>query len=565
MLISLNVKNLALIKESEVFFSDGLNIITGETGTGKSLVIGSVSLALGGRITKDIVRNGENEARIELVFSIDNDKQREVLKELDVPLGDDNMVILSRNIRDGRSVAKINSQTVTASTLKTVSEMLIDIHGQHEHQSLLYKRNHMRILDSFAAKEIEGSLEEIKRDYTRLLQVKKGLEEGPVDERDRTRQVDLLKFEIEEIEKAAFKKGEDEELEERYSRLKNAAKISSTVNSALNLISSDSMESAVSLVGKAAGMICELEGIDEGTDELIKQLREIESLLGDFSIDANDFLRNADFSEEEFMQTESRLNLINRLKSKYGDSVELIEESLEEKKKELARLEDIEALRESLLNEKDELEAALREKCRNVSEIRSKKADKLSELMLEALKDLNFNDIGFRIDVRGNEEKISESGYDEVEFMISMNRGEPLKSLENVASGGELSRIMLALKTVLAKEDEINTLIFDEIDTGISGRTAQKVAEKLNILSRNHQVICITHLPQIAAMADHHFVIEKHSDEDSTETCVRELKGDEMTEELSRLLSGAEITEAVRENAAEMKRFAQEMKNKDRR
>ncbi len=560
MLISLNVKNLALIKEAEVFFSDGLNIITGETGTGKSLVIGSVSLALGGRVTKDIVRNGEKEARIELIFSLDNKRQEEILRELDIPLSDDDMVILSRTIRDGRSIAKINSQTVTASTLKTVSEMLIDIHGQHEHQSLLYKRNHMRILDSFAAKEIEEGLSVIKKDYARLLEVKKGLEEGPVDERDRTRQVDLLKFEIDEIEKADLKKGEDEELEEVYIRLKNSEKITSAVNNAVNLINGDGRESAVNLVGNAVAGLNEIEGMDKQTDELSSQLSQIESLLGDFSMDANEFLRSTDFSEEEFLQTENRLNHINRLKSKYGDSYDAIMESLEDKKKELLRLEDIESLRERLLDEKDSLEESLKESCAAVSSIRKEKADRLSKLMLEALKDLNFNEIGFRIDVRPDEAKIGENGFDEVEFMISMNKGEPLKSLENVASGGELSRIMLALKSVLAKEDEINTLIFDEIDTGISGRTAQSVAEKLNIISRNHQVICITHLPQIAAMADHHFVIEKHSDENSTQTRVRELGKEEMLEELSRLLSGAEITDAVRENAAEMKKLAEEKK-----
>ncbi|MBR5375675.1 MAG: DNA repair protein RecN [Lachnospiraceae bacterium] len=560
MLISLNVKNLALIKESEVFFSDGLNIITGETGTGKSLIIGSISLALGGRATKDIVRTGEKEARIELVFSLDNKKQEEVLRNLEIPFEADDIVILRRTIRDGRSIASINSQTVTASTLKTVSEMLLDIHGQHEHQSLLYKRNHMRILDSFASKELEQGLALIKKDHARLLEVKKELEEGPVDERDRTRQADLLKFEIDEIEKAGLKEGEDDELEEVYSKFKNAERLTAAVNSALNLVSSDQGESAISLVGKGTASLADISGMDEETDRLCSQLSEIESLLGDFSKDANDYLRSSEFSREEFNRVEERLDLINRMKAKYGDTFEDIAQSLEEKKAELEKLSNVEALRESLLNEKDELEAVLKKTCEEVSLIRKEKAEKLSELMMDALQDLNFNEVNFRIDVRSDEENITENGYDEVEFMISMNRGEPLKSLENVASGGELSRIMLALKTVLAREDEIHTLIFDEIDTGISGRTAQSVAEKLNLLCANHQVICITHLPQIAAMADHHFVIEKHSDEDSTQTTVKELKEEEMVDELSRLLSGEAITDAVRENALEMKKMAKSKK-----
>ncbi|MBO4375590.1 MAG: DNA repair protein RecN [Lachnospiraceae bacterium] len=562
MLISLNVKNLALIKESEVLFSDGLNIMTGETGTGKSLIIGSISLALGGRATKDIVRTGEKEARIELVFSLDNKNQEETLKSLEIPVEEDGIVILKRTIKDGRSIASINSQTVTASTLKTVSEMLLDIHGQHEHQSLLYKRNHMKILDSFAAKEIEEGLSLIRPDHARLLEVRKELEEGPVDERDRTRQVDLLKFEIDEIEKADLKNGEDDELEDVYGRFKNMERLTRAVNDALNLVSGNSGDTAISLVGRGTAALSDISGMDEQTDRLNTQLCEIESLLGDFSKDANDYLRNSDFSKDEFETVETRLDLVNRMKAKYGDTFEEIGRSLEEKKKELERLSDIEALRDRLLDEKDMLEERLKKNCGEVSRIRKEKAERLSELMMEALKDLNFNDIGFRIDVRSDEEKITENGFDEVEFMISMNKGEPLKSLENVASGGELSRIMLALRTVLAKEDDIHTLIFDEIDTGISGRTAQSVAEKLNMLSSNHQVICITHLPQIAAMADHHFVIEKHSDEDSTQTTIKELKEEEMISELSRLLSGEAVTDAVRENAIEMRKMAKSKKEK---
>ena len=425
MLISLNVKNLALIKESEVFFSDGLNILTGETGTGKSLIIGSISLALGGRATKDIVRTGEKEARIELVFSLDNKNQEEILKGLEVPVEEDGLVILRRTIRDGRSIASINSQTVTASTLKTVSEMLLDIHGQHEHQSLLYKRNHMKILDSYASRELEEGLSLIKKDYSRLLQVRHELEEGPVDERDRTRQVDLLKFEIEEIEKAHLKQGEDDELEEVYDRFKNAEKLTGAVNDALNMVSADAKDSAISLVGRGTAALSEISGMDEETDRLCSQLSEIESLLGDFSKDAAGYLANSEFSREEFERVESRLDLINRLKAKYGDTFDDIAESLEEKKSELERLSDIETLRERLLEEKDGLEERLTKNCTEVSRIRREKADRLSSLMMEALKDLNFNDIGFRIDVRSDEDRISETGFDEVEFMISMNRGSP--------------------------------------------------------------------------------------------------------------------------------------------
>ena len=558
MLIGLNVKNLALIKEAEVMFGEGLNIITGETGAGKSLVIGSVNLALGKRADKDIVRNGEREAEVELVFSIDDEDTKSRLEELEIPVSDDGLVILRRTIRDGRSVAKINSRTVTASALKSVSELLIDIHGQHEHQSLLYKRNHMRILDNFGSARLSDGLMRIKKDYLRLQEIKRELEDVPIDERQRTRQIDLLKYEIDEIEKAAFKEGEDEELEEIYIKLKNAGRITSGVAGALSAVSGDGMNNAVSLIGEAVSSLKEIEGLDGGADALLGQISEIESLIGDFSIDANDFIRSMDFSEEEFSTTEKRLDLINHLKSKYGDSFAAITESLEEKKKELYRLQDIDSLREKLFAEKDVLEERLLKNCREVSLIRAEEAEKLSQLMCEALKDLNFNEVNFRIDVRPDENNAGERGFDDVEFMISMNKGEPLKSLENVASGGELSRIMLALRTVLADEDDIDTLIFDEIDTGVSGRTAQSVAEKLKTLSKKHQVICITHLPQIAAMADHHFMIEKQSDDEMTQTKVYEIEGEAITEELSRLLSGAEITDAVRQNARELKKMAAE-------
>ena len=559
MLISLNVKNLALIRQSELMFGRGLNIITGETGAGKSLMTGSVNLALGKRADADIIRNGEKEAEVELVFSVDDEKTRQALNELDIPVAEDDPVILRRTIRDGRSIAKINQRTVTASVLKAVSELLIDIHGQHEHQSLLYKKNHLKILDSFAKQELSGILPLIRADHDRLLEIKRELAKTPLDERERARQIDLLRFEVDEIEKAGLQEGEDEEIEAAYRRMKNTSKIVSSISRALALVSVSEAQNAVSLVGSAISALKESEGLDEGTDDLIGQLSQIESLLGDFSIGADEALRSLDYSEEQFDETEKRLDLINHLKSKYGDTIEAIEKSLEEKRAELERLERTDEIRQKLFEEEDALKERLMKNCKKAGDIRRAEAEKLSALMEDALLDLNFNDVSFKIEVREDPENITEKGYDEVEFMISLNRGEKLKSLESVASGGELSRIMLALRTVFADEDGIDTLIFDEIDTGISGRTAQKVAEKMRLLSKQRQVICITHLPQIAAMADHHFLIRKDSDDESTETTVREIEGDEIIDELSRLLSGAEITDAVRQNAAEMKKLAMQV------
>ena len=559
MLISLNVKNLALIRQSELLFGRGLNIITGETGAGKSLMTGSVNLALGKRADADIIRNGEKEAEVELVFSVDDEETRKALNELDIPVSEDDPVILRRTIRDGRSIAKINQRTVTASVLKAVSELLIDIHGQHEHQSLLYKKNHLKILDSFAKQGLCDILPLIREDHNRLLEIKRELAKTPLDERERARQIDLLKFEVEEIEKAGLKEGEDEEIEAAYRRMKNTSRIVSSISRALGAVSVSESQNAVSLVGSAISALKESEGLDDRTDDLIDQLSQIESLLGDFSIGADEALRSLDYSEEQFDETEKRLDLINHLKSKYGDTIEAMEKSLEEKRAELERLELTDEIRQKLFEEEDAVKERLLKNCKKAGDIRRAEAEKLSALMEDALLDLNFNDVSFKIEVREDPENITEKGYDEVEFMISLNRGEKLKGLESVASGGELSRIMLALRTVFADEDGIDTLIFDEIDTGISGRTAQKVAEKMRLLSKRRQVICITHLPQIAAMADHHFLIRKDSDDESTETTVREIEGDEIIDELSRLLSGAEITDAVRQNAAEMKKLAMQV------
>ncbi len=556
MLLSLGVKNLALIREAQIQFGEGLNILTGETGAGKSLVIGSVNLALGARAEKDIVRAGENEADIELVFSVDTKEQRAILDQLELPDSDEDVLVLRRTIRSGRSMARINDRTVTSTALKAVAEVMIDIHGQHEHQSLLYRRNHRKILDEFAGEKMEKLLRKTGEVYRQLRKIEEKLEEMPSDETLRKRQADLLQYEIGEIEKAGLRSGEDEELEEIYSKMKNARKLAGAVDAALMAAEGDDKANAAALIGYAAAALSEVSGMDEGLQELIGEITSIESLLSDFCKDAGEYLRSMEFSEEEFASVQDRLDEINRLKSKYGNSVDEIFRTLAQKQEELKGLEEYEESRKALLAEKENKNEELLKLCREISSLRTRFAETLSKEMLAALKDLNFNDVNFRIDVRPEKGNISENGFDEVEFMISMNVGEEVKSLENIASGGELSRIMLALKTVLADKDSIDTLIFDEIDTGISGRTAQKVAEKLKVLSAKHQVICITHLPQIAAMADHHFMISKAEENGRTITTVQELSGEESVDELSRLLSGAEITDAVRKNAVEMKQMA---------
>ena len=560
MLRSEKVKNLALIREAETEFGPGLNIITGETGAGKSLVIGSVELALGGKAKADIVRRGEEEASVELVFETESEHEREEMEELGIEVDEDDLVIMTRKIRDGRSTAKINGSTVNASVLKRAASVLIDIHGQRDQMGLLARKNLCRILDRYAGDAVLEPLSEVAEHYRKYREILEESEQDISDPEELKRRQDLIGFEVSEIENAELKEGEDEEAESRYSLMKNSRKIAESLSEALGALSENAGGNASEYIGRASESISGLQGIDEKTDAIIGQLSEIESLVGDLSLDIGDRLRNMDFSEEEFKETEERLDLINHLKAKYGRTIGEIYEAFEEKKAELEKMEDHDAYLEKLKARLEKERSELIQACSRLSAIRSRAAVKLQKQMKGALSDLNFENVEFEIEVRAEEDSPASNGYDTVAFMISLNKGEKLMPLEEVASGGELSRIMLALKTVLADTDDIPTLIFDEIDTGISGRTAEKVAEKLSILSKSRQVIAITHLPQIAAMADHHFVIEKTSDASSTQTCVRELKGEEPAEELSRLLSGSAVTDAVRENAKEMLALAKEFK-----
>ena len=563
MLLSEKVKDLALIRSADVSFGEGLNIITGETGAGKSLVIGSVELALGGKAKSDIVRRGAEEASVELVFCVD-EAGEEALKALDIEMDEDSLVIMTRKIKEGRSVARINGNAVNAGVLKKAASILIDIHGQRDQTGLLQKKNLCRILDRYASDEVSGPLDTIGELYREYRDIVSRIEGDISDPMELKRRQDLLSYEADEIEKAELKSGEDEELEAKYRLMRDSKKIAEALSEALGAVSGEGGANGVSasfLIGTASERLKSVEGLDKKTDELLSEIAEIESLMGDLSMDLGERLRSMEFSDAEFEETEERLDLINKLKSKYGRTIEEIQSELLKKREELLRLSDHEGYMEKLEKQREEVKKSLMEACGRLSGIRRRHADRLQDMMKGALSDLNFENVEFAIEVQPDEESVTSDGYDTVSFMVSLNKGEKLKPLEEVASGGELSRIMLALKTVLADTDDIPTLIFDEIDTGISGRTAEKVAEKLSVLAKKRQVIAITHLPQIAAMADHHFVIEKTSDDESTSTGVRELKGEEPVEELSRLLSGSKITDTVRENAKEMLLLARKFKS----
>ena len=558
MLQSLHVKNLALIDEIEVNFGEGLNILTGETGAGKSIIIGSINLALGAKADKDLIRTGAEYALVELVFTVDRQKQLDAIRDMELPV-EENQVILQRRIMQGRSICKVCGETVTARQLKQLAEILIDIHGQHEHQSLLQTSRQLEILDAYAGEELILHKEKLKHVYGRYRQAFAELSDGEVDEETRKRETALMEFECREIAEAELSDGEDEEAERTYRKLVNGQKIKEAVSAAHSLCGYE--EGGVgSSVGRALREIRSVSAYDAALGEFEQQLLDIDNLLNDFNRTMADYLSALEFDGELFERTEKRLNVINHLKSKYGSTIEEILAYREKSEQTLAKYRDYDAYRMKLTKQADTLKEEALSICAVISDIRRKNADILAKEMKSALIDLNFDDVLFEIRVTPSEDAMSSGGFDRVDFLISTNAGEAVKELSQIASGGELSRIMLALKTVLADKDEIETLIFDEIDTGISGKTAWKVSEKMGILGREHQLICITHLPQIAAMADNHFCIEKHVENERSVTNIKRLDEEESIEEVARMLGGASITENVRNNAKEMKDLARNTK-----
>lgn len=552
MLQNLHVKNLALIDETEVEFSEGLNILTGETGAGKSIIIGSINLALGQKVPKEMLKDNDEPALVELIFSVEDEKVRRKLQELDIEA--DDMVILSRKITSGKAVARINGEAVSASVLKDVASLLIDIHGQHEHQSLLSKKKHLDILDAYAKLELGDRKEQLSAAYQEYKKIKTEWENSNTDEEARKRELSFLEFEVKEIEEAHLRMGEDDELEEDFKRFSNGRKIMEGVSRAHEAVDGEG-ESASELIGRALREMSSISGYDKQVAQLEEQLAEIENLMHDFNHELSAYISDADFDEETFYQIEKRLDVINHMKSKYGHTIGAILEAYEEKVQRISVLNDYEAYLIQLSTALAKKETEVKKLCLEISAIRKKNATILCDAIRQALQDLNFLDVVFTMEF-GEPAGYSANGFDEPEFMISTNPGEPVKPLGKVASGGELSRIMLAIKTVMADADEIESLIFDEIDSGISGRTAQMVAEKMNVLGRNHQIICITHLPQIAAMADAHYLIEKTVENNETHSNILKLNNEASVHELARMLGGVEITDVVVKNAQEMKELA---------
>ena len=501
MLQNLHVKNLALIDETEVEFGPGLNILSGETGAGKSIIIGSINLALGEKVQKEMLRDNGESALVELIFFVEDADTIEAIRALDIEMEDDT-VILSRKITGGRAIGRINGEAVSASKMKAVASLLIDIHGQHEHQSLLSKKKHLEILDTFAKESLGDKKEKLAQCYQEYRKLKDELEHANLDGEERARELSFLEYEVKEIEDAQLTVGEDEELEAVFRKYSNGKKIMDAIGAA-NAATSEDDESASERIGRALRELSSVSAYDERVKEMEEQLTEIDNLLSDFNHELASYLSDEEFDEETFYETEKRLDLINHLKSKYGNTIADILKYGEEKAERITVLNDYDAYLAGLQKNVSEKEKQLEQLSRKVSDIRKKESKKLTESIKNALLDLN----------------------------------------------------LLAIKTVMAS-DKIGTLIFDEIDSGISGRTAQMVSEKMNALGRSHQIICITHLPQIAAMADSHFLIEKSVENQATVSKIHKLTDEESVEELARMLGGVEITDTVLENAREMKQMA---------
>lgn len=551
MLQNLHVKNMALIDEVEIELQSGLNILTGETGAGKSIIIDSIGFALGEKADKNLVRNPDEASLVELTFVEENETILHALSEAQIEV-EDGVIILSRKISNGRTIAKINGESVPASKLKEIASLLIDIHGQHEHQSLLHASKHLNFLDEFAKNEIGTLKDELAKAYTSYRQIQKELEEGSLDQESRARELSLLEYELHEIESANLKTGEDEELETEYRKIGNSKKIIEALQEVSQLMGE---RGAADAVARSVRELMSVSTLDEDMGSLCDQISDIEQLISDFGRDLSGYIDALEYDEERVSFVEKRLDELNHLKAKYGTSIDAVIASMQERQQRIDKLLNYAEYEQNLKAEYEKARQELEGLCQRLSDIRHAAGEQFKQQMIAALSDLNFLDVRFDLDFQ-RLDHFTGDGFESMEFLISTNPGAPLRKLKDIASGGELSRIMLAFKSILASQDEIDTLIFDEIDTGISGRTAQMVSEKMNVIAKNHQVICITHLPQIAAMADAHFFIEKNVIDNSTVTDIHLLDQEESIAELGRMLGGVEVTETVLQSAREMKELA---------
>ncbi|MGG7077655.1 DNA repair protein RecN [Clostridium sardiniense] len=549
MLVQLNIKNFALIEEISIDLGEGFNILSGETGAGKSILIDAIDYVLGGKFSKDLIRTGESRTRVEAIFDIKDSKLFDVLNELEIEF-DDILIISRETLLSGKSIIKVNGKSLIVNQLRRIREKLLDIHGQHQNQSLLQKSSHVNYLDSYIGEKIENELDKFLILREALLKTREKIK-NINGNKDRDKLVDYIKFQIEDIEKGKLKIGEEEDLKEEYNMLSNAEKITLAISNSYNFL--NGMESS-SVLDSLSKVISELTSVEEHLLKIKEKREVIEEAfynIEEASRELRDMSDDIQYDEEELARINERLFTINSYKKKYGGSVELVISNYNDLKKQYEELVHAEEIIKELEEKEKEIFAKMKKVGEKISSIRKSYSKELEDKILSELSYVGLDKSRMNILIEPQDD-FNEKGFDDVTFMISTNPGEPLKSLEKVLSGGELSRIMLALKCVFADKDDIPTLIFDEIDTGISGQVGQRVGEKMYQVSKNHQVLCITHLPQIAILSDHHYFVSKEVKNEKTFTKIRLLSIDEKIYQVATMLGGDSVTNATLENVREM-------------
>lgn len=559
MLGRLTIKNIALIDNIDVDFYKGLNVLTGETGAGKSIIIDSINAVLGSRVSKDLIRTGQEKAIVEAFFEIRDQKVITFLQENELEDSDLGLVISREFNTQGKNVCRINGRVVSLSMLKELGEFLIDIHGQHDNQSLLNSNTHIDLLDNFGGEKLSKVKEDYLELYKKSKEINQKISQLGGDQRERERRVDLLKFQLDEIESMKLKFGEDEELEHKSNIMRNAEKMVSGIEEAYDILSSGANRGAIidglNIVLKD---LTNIQKYDSEIEHVVEKLNNIYYLIEDVVADIRNYKEELQFDPKELDSIGARLDAIYKLKRKYGNTIKEILDYSDDIKAELEGLENSQEKIECLGKELEVVDSEMRTKARELSAQRKVTASELEKKVILELEDLEMKKTQFRVNFEIGD--FNTKGIDKVEFLISPNAGEDLKPLSKIASGGEMSRIMLAIKTILTRVDKIPTLIFDEIDIGISGKTAQMVGQKLSYISKNHQVLCVTHLSQIAAMADEHYLIEKNSKDNLTTTLIIKLNSEQKKHEIARILGGVEITETTLLHAQEMLDMAQQRK-----
>ncbi|WP_454053846.1 DNA repair protein RecN [Clostridium sp. Marseille-Q7071] len=560
MLLQLNIKNFALIEELSIDFEEGFNVLSGETGAGKSILIDAINYVLGGKFNKNLIRAGEEKTIVEAIFAIDNEKTKNILDMLDIDY-DDVIVLTRESFNTGKSIAKVNNKTLILSKIKLISEVLLDIHGQHENQNLLDNSNHINYVDAFGSDKIEDLLKSYKENYDKLSSIEKKISDLRGNNNQREKNMDFIKFQIDEINNINPKLGEDEELEERFSLLSNAEKIEKSLLSSYNLLKNN-LEEGFSVIDGLSHVIRELRTIENHKTEIkniSNALEECYYLIEQNTDEIRTLKDSIYYDEKELEFVNSRMYQLGVCKKKYGETIADIlnyKSDLEQRFDELFNSGEI---IEKLEKEKVQLVDIMQKQALNIHHMRIEISEQLEKNIKKELDYIGLDKSTFKIEIIHTTE-LSSNGSDKVQFNISTNPGQPLQPLEEIVSGGELSRIMLALKTVFVDKDEIPTVIFDEIDTGISGRIAQRVGEKMYLISKNHQVFCVTHLPQIASMADYNYLITKESLENTTYTNVVKMSKEDKKYEIARMIGGSEVTKLTLDNSEEMIEMANILK-----